>query len=336
MKDPAFLFYPQDFLTGTMFFNDAQIGIYIKLLCAQHQLGGIIAKDSFNSIVGENSIIRSKFIETEDGFFNQRLMEEIEKRSIKSTNLSANAKIRWDKHKKEMQIKCKSNANASKKHMPIEDENVNENENVINVKIGEIKNLCKKENSDLVLIAFEKWKDYLQKQHSVSLLENKYTYDILIDAIKRVGEDKIIDSIDFSIHSNFKKIYPNKAKAIINGNDLNLSIDERKRILRERAMIFEQKVYSVKKYSKSVLKEFLLHWVEPNESFTQMRFEQEEFWSLEVRLEKWASNQKSFAKKPENNMVSNFSAKKRNNNEPDLMKIVLAKANELDNKSLTE
>ena len=40
-KDPAFLFYSSDFLTGTMFFTDEQVGKYIRLLCAQHQKGQI-------------------------------------------------------------------------------------------------------------------------------------------------------------------------------------------------------------------------------------------------------------------------------------------------------
>lgn len=126
MKDPAFLFYPQDFVTGTMFFTFEQKGKYINLLCAQHQMGGILDKSTFNQIVGDDQLLRAKFIETEDGFFNERLMKEIIKRSVKSTNLSANAKIRWDKHK---QKQCESNAIASALHMPIEDENVNENVN---------------------------------------------------------------------------------------------------------------------------------------------------------------------------------------------------------------
>ena len=30
-KDPAFLFYSSDFLTGTMFMSDTQLGKYIKI-----------------------------------------------------------------------------------------------------------------------------------------------------------------------------------------------------------------------------------------------------------------------------------------------------------------
>lgn len=123
-KDPALLFYPSDFLTGTMFMSNEQVGIYIRLLCAQHQHGGLIDKPSFNSMVGLNEVVRVKFIETEDGFFNERLMLELDKRAKKSSNLSANAKIRWDRHKKK---KSKGNAIALQMDMPTVNEDVNVN-----------------------------------------------------------------------------------------------------------------------------------------------------------------------------------------------------------------
>ena len=80
-KDPAFLFYSSDFLTGTMFMTNEQIGIYIRLLCAQHQHGGFIDKISFDTMVGNIAIVRSKFIECEQGYYNKRLVLETEKRS---------------------------------------------------------------------------------------------------------------------------------------------------------------------------------------------------------------------------------------------------------------
>lgn len=98
-KDPAFLFYPSDFLTGTMFMNNEQIGIYIRLLCSQHQHGGIIDKISFNSLVGENQLLKSKFIESETGFYNERLTIEMDKRNKKSNNMSETAKEVWAERK---------------------------------------------------------------------------------------------------------------------------------------------------------------------------------------------------------------------------------------------
>lgn len=108
-KDPAFLFYPSDFLTGTMFLTNEQIGIYIRLLCSQHQHGGLIDKLSFNSLVQENTLLKSKFIETETGFYNERLADEVAKRNRKSTNMSDTAKKVWEKRKIELEYKCKEN-----------------------------------------------------------------------------------------------------------------------------------------------------------------------------------------------------------------------------------
>lgn len=132
-KDPAFLFYSQDFITGTMFMPNEQIGIYIKLLCAQHQHGGFIEKDVFNDMTEGFDALRKKFIETDSGFYNERLMNEMQKRKIKSTNLSVNAKKRWAKEKHH-----KSNAIASKKHMPTEDED--EDEDVIEI-VNDLNNI---------------------------------------------------------------------------------------------------------------------------------------------------------------------------------------------------
>lgn len=48
MKDPAFLFYSSDFLSGTLLMSDEEIGQYIKLLCLQHQKGHLKEKDMMN------------------------------------------------------------------------------------------------------------------------------------------------------------------------------------------------------------------------------------------------------------------------------------------------
>jgi uncharacterized protein YdaU (DUF1376 family) len=104
-KDPAFLFYSSDFLTGTMFMTNEQIGIYIRLLCSQHQHGGIIDKISFNSMVGTNEIVKSKFVESELGFYNIRLMEVMELRNKKSNNISDAVKSIWEKRKNGIPLK---------------------------------------------------------------------------------------------------------------------------------------------------------------------------------------------------------------------------------------
>ena len=126
-KDPAFLFYPEKFINGTLFMTDEQTGKYIKLLCHQHQNGGMINKDDFENFVGDDIKIRAKFVETEDGYFNEKLMLEIEKRKKKSNNLSANAKVRWDEHK---QKQCKSNAIAFGLDMPTINKDIDVNKDI--------------------------------------------------------------------------------------------------------------------------------------------------------------------------------------------------------------
>lgn len=128
MKDPAFLFYPSDFLTGTMFLNNEQIGIYIRLLCSQHQHGGLIDTISFDSLVGNNQLLKSKFIETKDGYYNERLAIEMNKRNKKSNNMSEVAKEVWKQRK--IQLYNKSNTNV-KENDTIAIQPININEDII-------------------------------------------------------------------------------------------------------------------------------------------------------------------------------------------------------------
>jgi uncharacterized protein YdaU (DUF1376 family) len=135
-KDPAFLFYTSDFLTGTMFMTNEQVGIYIRLLCSQHQHGGIIDKISFNSLVGNHEVVRVKFEETESGFYNIRLMEVMGARNAKSNNLSLAVKKVWEERKNAIPLKSdaiplqlqKNSKGKAKKNDAIPMELVNENE----------------------------------------------------------------------------------------------------------------------------------------------------------------------------------------------------------------
>lgn len=121
-KDPAFPFYSQDFLVGTMFLTDEEVGIYTRLMCIQHQHGGIIDKNTFNQKTQNFPNLKFKFIESEDGFYNKRLMEEMVKRQNKSNNLSANAILRWEKEKQK-QCNCITIAKPSENEIDIEIDN---------------------------------------------------------------------------------------------------------------------------------------------------------------------------------------------------------------------
>ena len=80
-KDPAVLFYTSDFLTGTILLSNEQKGMYITLLCLQHQKGLLSEKDMLSVCKTYDEDVFNKFIKTEDGYYNERMKIEHEKRS---------------------------------------------------------------------------------------------------------------------------------------------------------------------------------------------------------------------------------------------------------------
>lgn len=80
-KDPAFLFYPGDFNTGTQFFTDDQVGKYMRLLMAQHQHGHLTQEQVLHICKSYDKHVMAKFVQDSDGlWFNERLETEILKR----------------------------------------------------------------------------------------------------------------------------------------------------------------------------------------------------------------------------------------------------------------
>lgn len=76
-KDPAFLFYPADFLVGVMDMTDEEVGVYIRLLCRQHQKGHL----SEGVIKRAPETVQEKFVkDSNNKYYNERLEKEINKR----------------------------------------------------------------------------------------------------------------------------------------------------------------------------------------------------------------------------------------------------------------
>jgi hypothetical protein len=82
-KDPAFLFYPGDWLSGTMGMSFEEKGAYMELLIYQFNRGPFEEKQALR-ILNEDiwQTLKDKFIKNKDEkYFNQRLELEKEKRS---------------------------------------------------------------------------------------------------------------------------------------------------------------------------------------------------------------------------------------------------------------
>ena len=119
-KDPAFLFYPGDFNTGTQFFTNEQVGKYMRLLMAQHQHGHLPEKHMIFICESYDKDIFSKFKKDSDGnWFNERLEIEVIKRKNYVESRSKN---------KEGKTKSKIISKSYDSHM----ENKNINEDVLN------------------------------------------------------------------------------------------------------------------------------------------------------------------------------------------------------------
>ncbi len=124
-KDPAFLFYSSDFLTGTMFLSDEQVGKYIRLLCVQHQKGRLTEKHMINICKTYDKDVFDMFKKDENGlFYNERLEFEHNKRRAYSESRRKN------------RINSIKPLNISKTYVNhMENENENENRNRIKVEI---------------------------------------------------------------------------------------------------------------------------------------------------------------------------------------------------------
>ncbi len=92
-KDPAFLFYTQDFAIGTQFFTDEQVGKYIRLLIAQHQHGHLSENQVLSICKSYDNDVLSKFSKDSDGkWYNERLDIEIVKRKKYADSRGRNGK----------------------------------------------------------------------------------------------------------------------------------------------------------------------------------------------------------------------------------------------------
>lgn len=133
-KDPAFLFYPTDFLVGTYTMSDAQVGQYIRLMCLQHQKGRL-PESTVEKIMGGviDPEVVAKFVKDEDGmYYNVRLEEEVEKRakytqSRRNNRAKAQPVASYDNHMSNISSSCDNHMSniceTYDEHM--ENENVN-------------------------------------------------------------------------------------------------------------------------------------------------------------------------------------------------------------------
>lgn len=95
-KDPAFLFYSQDFYMATAYWTDQQVGKYIRLMILQHQ-NGSIEPEIMDSITGGDPKILAKFKTDDNGkYYNEVLRNRIDERKKFTESRRKNIKKRYD------------------------------------------------------------------------------------------------------------------------------------------------------------------------------------------------------------------------------------------------
>lgn len=223
MKDPAFLFYSSDFLSGTMLMTDEEIGQYIKLICLQHQKGHLKEKDILNICKTHNEEIFSKFkIDEEGNYYNERLETEINKRKAYSESRRNNRKKKEEKttYEEDMKNIC----NSYEEHMENENININKNINII-------KNNSKRDS---------KGKKEEEKIHFADFVTmTNAEYEKLVSTYGKEFADQCINILDNYKGSKGKE-YKSDYRAI-----LSWVVDENKK----RAESKQQKQLKTKSYN---------------------------------------------------------------------------------------
>ncbi len=223
-KDPAFLFYSKDFLTGVQDLTMEERGQYITLLCLQHQKGHLSEKLIRLSCGNATADVMAKFSRDENGlFFNKRLDVEAEKRASHSEKQRQRAQSGWEKRKSEA---TQGEATANATALPLVNVNadviVNENTNGTakakkpKVSKPEIEIIYPFDSQNFIDI-WAAWRQYrkdIGKPIKSALSEQQALLDL-----QKYGEDTAIKMIRQSIANSWQGIFPLKNNE--NGNQKN-------------------------------------------------------------------------------------------------------------------
>ena len=219
-KDPAYLFYSQDFYTGVATMNFEDRGKYITLLCLMHQQGRM-NEETIRFVVGSVSVIlKSKFKVDESGlWYNERLELEIEKRKNFVQSRVDNGSLGGRPKKSKKPIgKPKGKPIGKPTHNLHEDDNGNEIKDIIVYPFS----------SEKFKTLWGYWKEYKDKEH-------QFKYKSILSeqaALKKIGElsgqneETALKIIEQSIANGWEGFF--ELKNNINGKSKSASSEQDK------------------------------------------------------------------------------------------------------------
>lgn len=228
-KDPAFLFYPSDFLTGTIFFSLEDLGLFIRLLCIQHQHEGRIKKYDFNQICSEKyQRVREKFIEDDNGFYNKRLDLEIAKRKRDADASRING-LKGGRPK----TKSKPKNNLNKTHR-LKNNNLTVNEN-INENINE--NEVEFEKNFELIFPFQSdnflnvWQQFIDFRKSINKPLKKISQQAQLKKLSTYSENDATEMLLQSIANGWQGVF--ELKNNNNNGKQKSKLDELREAIRQ-------------------------------------------------------------------------------------------------------
>jgi uncharacterized protein YdaU (DUF1376 family)/uncharacterized protein YegP (UPF0339 family) len=197
-KDPAFLFYPNDWIGGTMGMTFEEKGAYMELLMMQFNRGHMTTH-MVGQVVGQIwDKIKDKFTQDEQGmWYNRRLEEEKNKRQ-KFTQSRRNNISGENQYTKKIELTTTSERSYDH-HMTTHMEDVNVNVNEIDYFF----------NSLIFIENWKTWKEYKKNQFKFNF-KSTNSEQIAINHLIKLSDKKeqnAIDIINQSIANGWKGFF---------------------------------------------------------------------------------------------------------------------------------
>jgi len=171
LKSPAFQFYSSDFITGTMFMSNEEVGAYIRCLCMQHQKGHLKEKEMLQICLNQEVLdsVMNHYKQDDEGlYYNERLDFEKEKREKfiehqrengkkggrPKTQMKPNENPRVNPNETQTLTQMKPTGKPKQKPLEDEDEEEINKEYIINYYINNI-------NTNISSIEYSKLEEYI-------------------------------------------------------------------------------------------------------------------------------------------------------------------------------
>lgn len=203
-KDPAFLFYSQDFFLGTATMSFEDKGKYIHIMCLMHQQGRL-DEETIRFTVGSVSVkLKNKFKIDENGFwYNSRLEEETKKRNhfTKTRRDNGSKGGRPKKDKTDRLLVGLATGNHSGSHMGNENDNINNTsiytDTLSNSIVTEMIKIFKTRNPNYPITPKDHYPQCLQIAYRIAQMKGWEQKDVLNGKMQETLKSwtKIVDFI---------------------------------------------------------------------------------------------------------------------------------------------